>query len=815
MPVERPIMTRRTSYALAFLLYAFLACLMTFPLIIQIGTHTIGGDTSDTYEMVRHSWWIAHALSNGWDILWQTHLAYPQGVTAFAFFNNLLQYMPPAILSLILPPVLALNIVVLFTLTLNGWAFYAFALVFLPASSSPRIRQTTAIIVGAMFMVSPTFQGHVFDGHTGLIIMYPVVFFLWALLRFLKAQMWCWRCFGWALFWFWLSPSGHLLQVIYVLLPIMGFFWMSALIQRQWRTLWRVTAVGVVGGVMLIVYFLPMIIDTYAQADTYLETTYVRYSMDALAIVSPSFLHPVWGQWLDYPARVLGVNLAEGSSYLGVIGLLLMLVAVWRVPDSRRWAMLWVVAFVLALGPVLKIFDTPVSLTFGDYDTYLTLPLALVQNLPGFNLARTPARFNFTMALAGAMLIAYGLHWLLMRYSVLSASSRRLGVLGVLIVGLHVADVQHFFPMPTRPAPQPQAVVNLRHQPIRAVLDIPHTNLLVAKDALYYQTLHHRPLVGGQITRQTTASPARLNLLEATLDPSLLQEAGVDAVILHKSRITEQERQTLMERARQQLGDPAHEDDQIALFVMRSTLDLPAHDPLPAILYELPAQATTADDFPVDVYTSRIGWLHLSADLSATGREVTLTLDGVTLHRWHITEQTPIEIMLPIPQPDFYRLQFSLQPPCPTRYDRQTLACRELIVQDVRLQMLRQSHNTPVAYEGVQLNVSRAYQVAGDVVIGLWWQMSTTITADAVRFVHILDADGQLVAQDDRHIGVFEDGDQWAEAVRISLPELPPGVYHVAVGWYDYDTLTRWRVLDADLIGADVDAPNVTTFIID
>ena len=68
-------------------------------------------------------------------------------------------------------------------------------------------------------------------------------------------------------------------------------------------------------------------------------------------------------------------------------------------------------------------------------------------------------------------------------------------------------------------------------------------------------------------------------------------------------------------------------------------------------------------------------------------------------------------------------------------------------------------------------------------------------------FVHVLDANGRIVAQDDqlgypRHS--WHAGDLFVQFSRLELaPALSPGHYTLQVGLYDKDTLVRWPVADA------------------
>ena len=67
-------------HVLVFLLYLLVAIGVTFPVITNLSTQFLGGDTSDAYEMARHVWWYKTALQTGDDIIWQSNLGYPDGL---------------------------------------------------------------------------------------------------------------------------------------------------------------------------------------------------------------------------------------------------------------------------------------------------------------------------------------------------------------------------------------------------------------------------------------------------------------------------------------------------------------------------------------------------------------------------------------------------------------------------------------------------------------------------------------------------------------------------------------------------------------
>ena len=109
---------------------------------------------------------------------------------------------------------------------------------------------------------------------------------------------------------------------------------------------------------------------------------------------------------------------------------------------------------------------------------------------------------------------------------------RLLAALMMVMIGI---EYQCWWPLPTIPGvvPAPIAALAARDD-IRAVLDIPWYHPLVNKDGMFLQTGHQLPMIMGQVARRSPVDPAKVSLLQGTLDPALLNAAGVDIVILHK-----------------------------------------------------------------------------------------------------------------------------------------------------------------------------------------------------------------------------------------------------------------------------------------
>jgi hypothetical protein len=791
----------RRLLARHLLIYVFflgLALLLTWPAVLTPVTRVMGGTTGDNFEMLRNIWWFKFALQTGQPLYYQTYLGYPQGFSSLILAANQLQYLPAYLFAFVMPLTLAYNLSAWLTLALNGWAMTVLMRDLL-GEDAP------ALLAGTIFASAPTLMAHLAEGHAGLIVIWPLPLFVWALRRMLDARPFSWRWALAALVFFNLTPSGHMLQVIYVLMPLLACWLLRLLWQRDWARLRRFVLFCLAAGGFMLLFLLPMIRDTLATSAYVDAGGVVRYSADLLAAVTPSFNNPGWAH-LPWSREVLGTNMAEGSSYIGIVAALLALLAAWKRPEGRWWLLLAALAWLLSLGSLLKVQDTPVLLDLGDFQTYLPLPWALVQDAPGFSLARTPGRFNFVQAFALAVLAGYGAavvwHWLRTRPARAYAWRPALAVLAVLVVG----DTWWFASFPTRDSVISPRIAELASRyDLNAAFSVPWDHLLAAKDTLYLQTAHEKPLIAGQITRQTPVDPAMLNVLQASLDPALLRAQGADLLIFHKNRAQETGQ---LEDLRQKLrgwGAPYYEDDLIAI-------------------YEVPAAAAPTQDFTQaapggefsqryisDFYTTSPGWVDFSATLRAEDRAVSLLIDGVPFNRFVVSGQTGITIPLPVDRPGFHRLEIRVEDPCPAIYPA-TLRCRSLAVDNPTLAVADRDFIRPqIPYEnGVTLIAATTRVAQQTLEVRLWWSFDEPIDAERhVRFVHLLDASQTIVAQVDGAIGSFEPGLAWLETVRIPLDKVASGDYSVRVGWYSFPDLVRFAVLDSTMAGAESASPQI------
>ena len=771
---------------LAALGYLLLALYMTAPIHASFSTRFLGGETSDAYEMARHIWWYKTALQTGADIFQHALLGYPEGFPAVQLWAHPLQFFPMWLFAFVLPLAAAYNLGILFTLTLNGLSMYALARRQLtPASRWP------AFFAGLVYMTFPIMQGHLFDGHAGLLAQWSLpLFILWL---FVYAEHGGKRRFIVGALLFVLACLGNSLQVIYAMLPLAVGFCGARLLRRDQVGAARSLAVTMAGCALLALFLSPVIGSALASPGFVEAGGYARYSIDLLSLASPSFGNPFWSDIARHSRTVLGTNLGEGYSYIGVIAGLLALVGVLSRRGARWWLLVALGGWLLALGPLLKIQDQIVSTPVAGYETVVPLPFALFIELPLFELARAPGRFMFLFAAMLAVMAGFGMQTL-WSSRFLRRRSQITRAIAALALALLVAEDYRLFPdFPSVAADLPPQIHALgKRDDVRAIYSAPHDDLLVAKEAMYLQTAHGKPLVAGHDARIMPVDRARLELL-SSFEPSLLREAGADVVILHKGGGADARQVAeLRRRARRQLGEPVYDDQRFTIF------ETPFSRRTPPVL-----QATRTDENAhiSYIYKAQPGWLEFNATLEAVNRRINLSLNGTLLDALDVSGKIPLSLPLPIARRGYHTFAIELDPPCPAPIDSSLLRCRGLDVAltgDVRLLSSGAIYDPVRMEDGIVLaGYHLPEQADEELAIRFWWRFESPRSAEDVRFVHLLDAAGRPAPnrQNDKALGAMQAGDELTESVRFDTRVLPAGEYRVLTGWYGLPDAIRYDVL--------------------
>jgi hypothetical protein len=184
------------------------------------------------------------------------------------------------------------------------------------------------------------------------------------------------------------------------------------------------------------------------------------------------------------------INPIESTAWIG-IGALAVLAALRKEwisrPDARIWTWTAVAFCLWALGPHLTVFGVK---------TGLLLPEVLLRYVPIVANARIPGRAMVMVYLSLAVLVATAL------------ASHRAGRAALVLLGSLVVADFFWAPIPLHALDRPLVYEQLATMPDGAVLDLPFGVRdgfgeigALADRALYYQTIHGKPIAGGFAAR--------------------------------------------------------------------------------------------------------------------------------------------------------------------------------------------------------------------------------------------------------------------------------------------------------------------------
>ncbi len=490
----------RWAWVGALALYVALAVVLTWPVARQFSTHVAGFSGRDSLQYTWSLWWSRQAWLQGLDPASAAYIYHPWQA------RNVLLGVAPTLDALALPlyalltPTQVYNVLFLASLVLSGMSMYWLAL------DRTHSRQG-ALLAGAIFAFAAPRMGHALLGHLTHIAAWWLPLALLFGLRMLErpgplAAILC------GLF----SGLGILVAPVvaaYTMAPGLAFVLGFEALRRR-RHLRR-EHLGMLALAILVTALLtaptygPFVIEALREGQDLSAEGTALYSVDPALLVLPSPYHPVWGRLLqrlpllrtEFPEA----NDLERIAYLGVLPLVLAIYGAF-VDRRQRWP--WLVTLLLAL-----VLATGPTLVLAGRSTGIPMPYALLQRLPLFAWGRTPERFLQLASLAVAMLVGL---------AVVSLRLKPWATGGLLVVC--VLGGLTLWPFPDGTAAPPEQLGTLaRYEGV--VLDLPISKRQIGNLALYYQTQHGRPIVGGYIHRDPSGQRAYVK----ALDEALLSQA--------------------------------------------------------------------------------------------------------------------------------------------------------------------------------------------------------------------------------------------------------------------------------------------------
>jgi hypothetical protein len=509
----------RFDWLLAIALYTVLTIVYFWPSLSTMSTALIGPPEDNMGGLWCLWWGCGKALTGTWSLTFTNYLYYPEGTSlyyfAWSFYNLLVAFL----MRLSFGAVTVYNLVILHGYPIAGLGAFLLAR-YLTKDS------LVALIAGFVFAFNPAHfirSQHHININSIQFIPFFVLYYIrtvreagaknlaLAALFFLLNTLCDWTymifaCYFMLFSYLYLVLKRHQLLLRDVLAKTALIVAVTVVLLSPW--LWGMVREGL----------------TNPEVDVGGRNTFVT---DLLGLVVPGQQH-----WLGSTNAVAVVNNTytgypwETTSYLGLAGLLVVLLAWRRIVIQASRQLLGGVAFlVMALGPQLHLLGK--SLPVG-------LPYTLIAFVPFLSNVRCPSRFIVYVYLFWGIVVAFAV-----RSLVTSCRYRRTrALLTILLPLLLVVDFFSICNAKTEVSLPPCYQVIMRDSERFGILDLPNEYEQVCR-YMMYQTFHNIPIVEGATTRKIGKSLIdRLDFQNLASQREQLIEGRVKYIVIHKGEVS-------------------------------------------------------------------------------------------------------------------------------------------------------------------------------------------------------------------------------------------------------------------------------------
>lgn len=470
------------------LFYFVIFCIFTYPAITVFSSHFFA-DQGDGMQNVWNLWWVNKAVTQLHQSPWYTsYLHYPHGVSLLGHTLNPFNGFLGTILLKFLSLVQTYNFIVIFSFVCSGFTMFLLAH-YLTKS------YWGSVIAGIIFTFSNYHFAHA-EGHLQLVALefIPLFILFWFMLM-TKPRPWTAVITAIILFGVILCDYYYFLYCI-----LTGFFIVIWFVYREKNICFLFKKAHLLPLVCFTaicsITILPLLLSLISLHihDPLLGAHNARiYSLDLLAPLIPGghwgFAHLTHFYWSNLPG-----NIHESSVHLGFSVVFMLSFAWFKRRDINNkslylWFFVGLFFLVMAFGPVLHVFGKEVSGAF-------PLPYTIFGKIfPLLKLAGVPVRMIIMTTLAAATVSAMGFKILFRNISLKNCIFTF-----ILLLLLFLEYTPKAIPLTQIPVPQYVHV--LKKLPgSEGIIDI----IPEAGTALFYQTIHEKPMTFGYIARIPTS----------------------------------------------------------------------------------------------------------------------------------------------------------------------------------------------------------------------------------------------------------------------------------------------------------------------
>ncbi len=800
-----------------FLLFLLITLAMTFPLITQMTTH-FAGVNIDVWLNLWGNWWTGKALGEGLPFYHTDYILHPHGVSLYFHSFSHTNTFPRLLLEPWIGPLAAYNLTVMLDFVLLGLGVYLL------------VRELTGhggagVVSGLAATFAPY---HVWECvHPNIFSTQYIPLALWALVVTFRrrpdaapnsAQPWrrgmvVGIFLALAAFSSWHQP----IYAVVILGPYLA--WQLVVRGRMWdKQVWpALLTAALIAGTLVGPVVLPLLREQLRAGYAEPEIAWVA-NTDALAWITPSFLHPLWGA----AVRPLYERFSAPNrpAFVGYTVLMLALLGMrrwWRERDEHGWLIIsTLLALMLALGTNWAVNG---EVILSDLPWYA----------PIIGFIRTPVRLNLMLGQCLAILAGFGVTELLSR----TAQPRRRGLVVVLLSALLLFEFLAW-PFPSTRAYVPPFYTQLAHETGDfAIVEAP-LDRQSDKFYMYWQTIHEKPMVNGHVSRPpasafdfiegnmiTRAFAQRVELLgRAGLGAALneLANANVRYILIHKRLLPPD---LAADWIAALAMHPVYEDDELVVCTTAPqlgteyTLTHVLSDRIGlGIIQSTVTPTRTLQGGRIDVQVHWGSRVAPEQDYAACLNLVNSAGETAQSHceplhpAWPTSRWRAGEVVID----DYTFLADLTLPPGPYSLtvglaDRSTLDLtgRAVPIGQLTVNPLRPDHPLQARWQdGISLHGYDLHQSTDQLDLTLYWQATREVTQSYKVFVHVLNANGEIVAQHDAIPCTWQcPTNQWlsGEIVPdpISIPLVGLGSasdqYRIAVGLYHPRTRKRLILL--------------------
>jgi hypothetical protein len=473
----------KTSFATLVLipLTVYFVCfyLLAFPQLHQFSTRYLT-DEGDGLSNIWNLWWTNKAIAELHQSPWHTtFLYYPYGTSLLAHTLNPFNGLMAVILMRFMTQVQVNNFIVVFAFVISGVTAFFLAREFTKSFAA-------CLLAGFIFTFSEYHFAHA-QGHLNLISMEWIPLFVLGWYRLItRPRVVTGVLTAGALFLVLLCDYYYFLYCVIGALLIFIWYWIRS---RDWLFFLRsnypralaafLLATLITAGPLVVSLFTLMVRDPpFGAHDP------AAFSLDLVGLLIPG-RHWRFSELTSFYWSGLN-DAVEKSGHIS-FAVLFLLVYVWIKRKELHeavglWFLVFLVFALLALGPALHIGGHEIRFPLMPYNV-------LARIIPGMSLGGMPVRMVSMAILAASVLAAIGFAQLLRR----GRSSSWL--VAILLVVLLFEDLPG--PLPARENPVPAFVTELQKLPDGPIYDVRSSKF----HALYYQTIHQRPMAFGYISR--------------------------------------------------------------------------------------------------------------------------------------------------------------------------------------------------------------------------------------------------------------------------------------------------------------------------